>query len=251
MRLLALIPARYGSSRFPGKPLADLGGKPMIRHVYERASEAFANVYVATDDARIESAVSHFGGNVVMTSPEHPSGTDRCCEALAKVEALTGMNFDVVVNIQGDEPFVARESLEQLAACFDDPDTDIATLVKPFGPHEPIDNPNSPKVVVSASGYAIYFSRSVIPHLRGIAPDQWPLRHEYLKHIGLYGYRAGVLRRITQLPASPLEQCESLEQLRWIENGLRIRVARTRMESIAIDTPEDLAEAVKFLHRSK
>lgn len=249
MKFLALIPARYASTRFPGKPLADLDGKPMIRRVYEKVSEVFAEVYVATDDERIERAVQDFGGRVVMTSAEHRSGTDRCREALDRVEALTGGAFDVVVNVQGDEPFIAREQLEKVAACFTDPSTDIATLVKPFGPGEDIANPNSPKVALSAEGYALYFSRSVIPYLRGCDRGEWAQRHTYLKHIGLYGYRSGVLRRITRLAPGVLEQCESLEQLRWLENGYRIKVAETASEGIAIDTPDDLQVALAFLRK--
>ncbi len=251
MKFLALIPARYASTRFPGKPLAELAGKPMIQHVYEKASALFEEVYVATDDARIEQAVAAFGGRSVMTSTEHRSGTDRCREALDKIEAQTGERFDAVINIQGDEPFIAREQLESLAKCFDDSDTEIATLVKPFSQGEDISNPNSPKVVVSAQGYALYFSRSVIPYLRGVEPAEWSARHTYLKHIGLYGYRSGVLRRITALEAGSLENCESLEQLRWLENGLRIRVARTASEGIAIDTPEDLEAAREYLRGRK
>ena len=246
MKFLALIPARYASTRFPGKPLADILGKPMIRYVYEKGAEAFDRCFVATDDARIEAAVRGFGGTVVMTSAEHRSGTDRCREALDKVEAETGERFDAVVNILGDEPFIAEEQLKLIAGCFDDPATDIATLVKPFGPGEDIFNPNSPKVVLSADGYALYFSRSAIPYLRGTEPGKWQGTYPFLKHIGLYAYRSEVLRRITELPQGTLEKCESLEQLRWLENGFRIRVAETRSESLAIDTPEDLEAAVAF-----
>ena len=209
MKFLALIPARYASTRFPGKPLADLMGKPMIQHVYEKAHAVFDACYVATDDPRIEQAVLSFGGRVVMTSSEHPSGTDRCREALVEVERETGTAFDVVVNIQGDEPFVSREQLELIQQCFADSGTDIATLVKPFGPQEDVFNPNSPKVVVSAQGYALYFSRSVIPYRRGVEPQQWQEGFKYLKHIGMYAYRTGVLHRITDLPRGVLEQCES------------------------------------------
>lgn len=250
MKILALIPARYASTRFPGKPLADLDGKPMIQRVYEKVSTVFPYVFVATDDTRIEQAVQGFGGRVVMTSTEHRSGTDRCREALEKVETMEGMKFDVVVNVQGDEPFIAREQLEKLADCFTDPSTDIATLVKPFVPGENIANPNSPKVVVSKAGYALYFSRSVIPYLRGCDPERWAQEHTFLKHIGLYGYRSEVLRQITELEPGVLERCESLEQLRWLENGYRIKVAETSSEGIAIDTPEDLQAALAFLRKT-
>lgn len=237
MKFLALIPARYASTRFPGKPLAMIGDKPMIQRVYERASAVFEDCYVATDDERIERAVLAFGGKVVMTSTEHRSGTDRCYEAMCKV----GGDFDVVVNIQGDEPFIAIEQLEQLKACFADKGTDIATLVKPFTADEDIFNANSPKVVLSKDGFALYFSRSVIPYLRGVESSKWQVNHVYYKHIGLYAYRSRVLREITSLPAGVLETVESLEQLRWLENGYRIKTDVTELPSFGIDTPEDLA----------
>ncbi len=241
MRFLALIPARYASSRFPGKPLADIHGKPMIQRVYERSTTQFGtDCYVATDDPRIEDAVRTFGGQVIMTSAAHRSGTDRCAEALDTAERLAGHPFDIVVNIQGDEPFIATEQLEQIRRCFDDPATQIATLVKPFAPDENIFNENSPKVILSATGDALYFSRSTIPFLRGVPRDEWQARHTYYKHIGLYAYRSDILRAVTKLPPSPLEKAESLEQLRWLENGYRIRTAVTTLESHAIDTPEDL-----------
>lgn len=241
MRYLALIPARYASSRFPGKPLADIHGKPMIRRVYERCATVFGtDCYVATDDSRIQEAVRAFGGQVIMTSAAHRSGTDRCAEALDTAERLTGHTFDIVVNIQGDEPFIATEQLEQIRGCFDDPATQIATLVKPFTPAENIFNENSPKVVLSSTGDALCFSRSAIPFLRGVPREEWQGKHTYYKHIGLYAYRSNVLRAVTKLPPSPLEKAESLEQLRWLENGYRIRTAVTTLESHAIDTPEDL-----------
>ncbi len=240
MEFLALIPARYASTRFPGKPLADIAGKPMIQRVYERASSQFADCWVATDDERISGAVKAFGGRVVMTSPDHKSGTDRCAEALEAVERATGRRFDVVVNIQGDEPFLADEHLIKIRSLFDDADTSIATLVKPFAPNEDIFNANSPKVVVSADGHALYFSRSAIPFLRGADPSEWQSKRVYYKHLGLYAYTCEALRRITLMPQGELEKAESLEQLRWLENGLRIRVAVTHTESAAIDTPEDL-----------
>lgn len=237
MKFLALIPARYASSRFPGKPLALIGGKPMIQRVYERASAIFEHCYVATDDNRIEEAVVAFGGRVIMTGTYHRSGTDRCYEAMQKV----GEQFDVVVNIQGDEPFIAAEQLIQLQSCFQDPTTDIATLVKPFEADEDIFNPNSPKVVLSTDGFALYFSRSVIPYIRGTEAYQWQSHHQYYKHIGLYAYRCQVLREITSLAPGRLETAESLEQLRWIENGYRIKTAVTNIASYGIDTPEDIA----------
>jgi len=237
---IALIPARFGSTRFPGKPLADLGGKTMIRRVYEQASKVLNTVYVATDDDRIAVEVKSWGGRVVMTSDQHQSGTDRCQEALQLASKIEGRTFEVVVNVQGDEPFIAPEMIELLCGCFDNAKTDIATLVKPITSNQMVFDPNKPKVVVNASDEAVYFSRSPIPYLRGVANDQWHIVHTFFQHIGLYAYRAKVLNEITQLPQSSLELAESLEQLRWIENGYTIAVRQTEHESIGIDTPEDL-----------
>ena len=247
MKFVAIIPARYSSSRFPGKPLADIKGKTMIRRVYERTSMVFEHCWVATDDARIENEVRSFGGNVAMTSSDHKSGTDRCAEALGIAEKQSGISFDVVVNVQGDEPFISTEQLATVKSLFDDPATQIATLVKPFSESEDIFNPNSPKVVISNSDNALYFSRSVIPHLRGVQTSEWQRTHTYYKHIGLYAYRSEVLARITRLPQSVLEKAESLEQLRWIENGYDIKVGITNSESVAIDTPEDLQRVLDML----
>lgn len=219
----------------------------MIQHVYERASQLFENCYVATDDERIEKAVEGFGGRVVMTSDEHRSGTDRCAEALERVESSTGEQFDIVVNIQGDEPFVCEEQLSLIVKAFDSPQTDIATLIKRFGEGEDIFNPNTPKVVTTADGYAIYFSRSAIPFVRGGEKSEWSKEHDFYKHIGLYAFRAEVLREVTGLPQGRLEQIESLEQLRWLENGYRIKVEETESESESIDSPEDLAKILKGL----
>lgn len=247
MKFVAIIPARYSSSRFPGKPLADIKGKTMIRRVYERTSMVFEHCWVATDDVRIENEVRSFGGNVAMTSSDHKSGTDRCAEALGIAEKQSGISFDVVVNVQGDEPFISTEQLATVKSLFDDPATQIATLVKPFSESEDIFNPNSPKVVISNSGNALYFSRSVIPHLRGVQTSEWQRTHTYYKHIGLYAYRSEVLASITRLPQSVLEKAESLEQLRWIENGYDIKVGITNSESVAIDTPEDLQRVLDML----
>ncbi len=250
MRVLAIIPARYASTRFPGKPLAQLGGVSVIERVYRRVSEALADVVVATDDERIYSAVEAFGGRVVMTKESHTSGTDRCYEAYTKVVAESG-EFDVVVNVQGDEPFIAREQIELLVECFSrEQRVDIATLVKPFEEGdgiEALENPNSPKVVIDRDMCAMYFSRSVIPYLRGMDRREWLSRHTFYKHIGMYGFRAEALRAVTSLPQSSLERAESLEQLRWIENGYRIGVGVTNQQTIGIDTPEDLAAAEVFL----
>lgn len=244
MNFLAIIPARYSSTRFPGKPLADIHGKPMIQWVYERATAHFDHCCVATDDRCIADAVAGFGGVCVMTSDRHRSGTDRCAEALDKYEKQCGLKFDVVVNIQGDEPFVSAEQLTAIRSAFDSPSVGIATLVKEFGADEDIFNPNTPKVAVSAAGYALYFSRSVIPYFRGCEQSEWQSSHKYLKHIGLYAYRSDVLREITRLPQGELEKTESLEQLRWLENGYPIAVRVTTTESLAVDTPEDLLKVV-------
>ena len=246
MKFIGIIPARYASTRFPGKPLADMKGKYMIQRVYEQACKVLDRVCVATDDERIFNAVQSFGGQVVMTSTEHRSGTDRCFEAYTNL----GDREDVVINIQGDEPFIKPEQIESLIACFDSPQTQIATLVRPFEEaegYEALANPNSPKVVMNEHHEALYFSRSIIPYLRGVEPTEWPARHTYYKHIGMYGYRADVLARITRLPQSSLEMAESLEQLRWLQNGYTVKVGITTQETIGIDTPADLEKAIALL----
>lgn len=243
MKFIGLIPARYASTRFPGKPLALLAGKPVIQHVYEQAVKVLDAVYVATDDERIYNKVLEFGGKAVMTSTEHHSGTDRIEEALEKV----GGDFDVVVNIQGDEPFIAQSQIETLCHCFEDEATQIATLGKPFECIETVENPNSPKIVVDNRGYAMYFSRSVIPFVRGVERQEWLKKYPFLKHLGIYAYRTEVLKAITRLPQSSLELAESLEQLRWLENGYRIKVGITNVETVGIDTPEDLQRAEDFI----
>lgn len=246
MKFLGIIPARYASTRFPAKPLAMLGGKPVIQRVYEQVVSTLQDAVVATDDERIEAAVLAFGGKVVMTSPNHKSGTDRCYEALTK----TSGDFDVVVNIQGDEPFIQPSQLQSIMDCFQDPETQIATLVKPFKPEDgfaALENVNSPKVVLNQRSQALYFSRSIIPFTRNKDRQDWLAGHTYYKHIGLYAYRTDVLRQITSLPQSPLELAESLEQLRWLENGYVIKVGMTDVETIGIDTPQDLERAEAFL----
>ena len=246
LKFIVVIPARYASTRFPGKPLALLGGKPVIQHVYEQVSGVVENVVVATDDERIYSAVEGFGGRVVMTSTNHKSGTDRCWEAYQK----QGEEYDVVINVQGDEPFIAHSQLRAIMDCFNDETTDIATLVKPFTEEdgiEALENPNSPKVVLDKQSRAIYFSRSVIPYLRGVEREEWLKKHTYYKHIGMYAFRADVLRQVTSLEQSPLELAESLEQLRWLENGYKIGVGISDVETVGIDTPEDLQKAEEFL----
>jgi len=246
MDFIAIIPARYASTRFPQKPLAMLGGKPVIQRVYEQASKVFGSVLVATDHQAIMDAVGAFGGNAVMTDPAHRSGTDRCYEAYCR----SGSKADVVVNIQGDEPFIQPSQLTTVKDLFSDPSTDIATLAVPFpadAPYSVIGNPNSPKVVTDNDGNALYFSRSVIPYLRGIPEDEWSSHHTYYKHIGLYAFRSQVLARITAMEQSGLEKAESLEQLRWLSAGLRIKVGVTTVETIGIDTPADLSAAEQFL----
>lgn len=243
MKFIGLIPARYASTRFPGKPLALLAGKPVIQHVYEQAAKVLDAVYVATDDERIYNKVLEFGGKAVMTSTEHHSGTDRIEEALEKV----GGDFDVVVNIQGDEPFIAQSQIETLCHCFEDEATQIATLGKPFECIEAVENPNSPKIVVDNRGYAMYFSRSIIPFVRSVERQEWLKKYPFLKHLGIYAYRTEVLKAITRLPQSSLELAESLEQLRWLENGYRIKVGITNVETVGIDTPEDLQRAEDFI----
>ncbi len=238
-----IIPARYASSRFPGKPLAIIGKRSMIQRVYEQAGKALELVYVATDDERIYKTVTGFGGKAVMTSPEHFSGTDRCSEAVNSIMAQTGRKIDVVLNIQGDEPFIKPEQLKLLMDCFNSERTELATLIRKVQPDEDIFNPNQPKVIVNSAGDAIYFSRSVIPYVRDSDTGEWTSKHTFYKHIGLYAYRTETLARITKLPRSPLEIAESLEQNRWLENGFHIKTALTEWESIGIDTPEDLEKA--------
>lgn len=223
-----------------------LGGKPVIQRVYEQAISVLGEAYVATDDERIFQTVTDFGGKAVMTRTDHKSGTDRIEEAVEKLAT----DADVIINIQGDEPFVQASQLQALMQLFDDPETQIGTLGKPFENMEAVDNPNSPKIVCDRRGFALYFSRSVIPHVRGKEQAEWIEHFPYLKHLGLYAYRREVLREVTQLPQTPLELAESLEQLRWLENGYRIRVGLTDVETVGIDTPADLERAEEFLRQS-
>lgn len=246
MKFVGIIPARYASTRFPGKPLADILGQPMIQRVYERASQVLDTVVVATDDQRIYDAVMQFGGRVVMTSENHKTGTDRCYEALTKLPET----YDVVINIQGDEPFIAIEQIEALKNCFVSDQIQLATLVKPFDANtsfEELENANTPKVILSQTGEAICFSRSVIPYLRGVEKSQWAAAHTYYKHIGIYAYRTDILAQITKMTQTPIEKAESLEQLRWLENGLHIHVAITNSDNHSIDTPEDLQRVVELM----
>jgi 3-deoxy-manno-octulosonate cytidylyltransferase (CMP-KDO synthetase) len=246
MNFLGIIPARYASTRFPGKPLADLAGKPVIQRVYERVCGSLDRVVVATDDERILHVVEGWGGEAVLTSSGHSSGTDRCLEAYLKLKE----DFDVIINIQGDEPFIYPSQIELLKTAFQHPATQIATLVKPFSSNDDFEsllNPNTPKVLLNSKGQAIYFSRSVIPYIRGKHHQEWLKSHVFYKHIGIYAYKPQVLSVITSLPPSLLEKAESLEQLRWIENGYAIQTMITDKETFGIDTPEDLEKAVRFL----
>ena len=236
-RTIGIIPARYASTRFPGKPLAVIMGETMIYRVYNKSIQALDEVYVATDDQRIADEVEGFGGRVLFTAPHHRSGTERCLEA---AELLKAQSDDVIVNIQGDEPFIHPEQLAELTALLEDPSVHIGTLVKAFEDRETLMDPNTPKVVLDVQGRAMYFSRSPIPFLRD--EQQKPIVKSpcYYKHIGLYGYRFAVLKEICLLPASKLETMESLEQLRWLEHGYSIHTAVTKYESRGIDTPEDI-----------
>ena len=243
MKVIGIIPARYASSRFPGKPLAKLGGKYVIQRVVEQVGAVLDDVYVATDDERIYNTVTSMGAKAVMTRPDHQSGTDRIAEALEKI----GGNFDVVVNIQGDEPFIQKSQIETVVACFNDADTQIATLGKKFATIEEAKNPNSPKIILDNRSYAMYFTRALAPYIRGKEENQWIDVYPFLKHIGLYAYRTEVLREVTKLPQSPLEIAEGLEQLRWLQNGYKIKVGLTEVETVGIDTSEDLQRAELFL----
>ena len=236
MKVIGIIPARYASSRFPGKPLVKLGGKYVIQRVVEQVGAVLDDVYVATDDERIYNTVTSMGAKAVMTRSDHQSGTDRIAEALEKI----GGNFDVVVNIQGDEPFIQKSQIETVVACFNDADTQIATI-------EEAKNPNSPKIILDNRSYAMYFTRALAPYIRGKEESQWLNIYPFLKHIGLYAYRTEVLREVTKLPRSPLELAEGLEQLRWLQNGYKIKVGLTEVETVGIDTPEDLQRAELFL----
>jgi len=242
-----IIPARFASSRFPGKPLVMIGNKTMIQRVYDQASKILDIVFVATDDKRIFEAVLNFGGKAVMTSPNHLSGTDRCAEAVLKINAETRRKVDIVINIQGDEPFIKPEQIALLMNCFDDDTVELATLIRKVETGEDILNPNQPKVVLNLKGDAIYFSRAAIPYVRDSEIEEWTKKQVFYKHIGLYAYKSETLAKITLLPCSSLEISESLEQNRWLENGYKIRTAVTDWQSIGIDTPDDLEKANMLL----
>lgn len=244
MKILGVIPARFASTRFPGKALTDIDGQSMIERVYRQACKAtsLTKVVIATDHDRIKDHVTAFGGDAVMTLESHVSGTDRCFEVLS----LQHERFDYVINIQGDEPFIAPEQIDLLASLLHDP-TELATLVKKIEKEEDLFSPNVVKAVVSEQDEALYFSRSAIPHVRNTPQADWLTKTNFFKHIGLYGYRSDILQKISTFAPSVLENAESLEQLRWLENGLRIKVAETTHETIGIDTPEDLQRALYYL----
>lgn len=246
MKIAGLIPARYASTRFPAKPLADIGGKSMIQRVYEQAKKSpfLQQVVVATDNVEIYDHVKKFGGEVCMTSESHVSGTDRCYEALT----LLHEKYDYAINIQGDEPFIQPGQIDLLARMLDG-FTEIATLVKSISSPEQLFNSNVVKAVFNRKNEALYFSRATIPHLRNIPPEEWLTKQRFFKHIGMYAYRSDILKQLTRLPVSSLEKAEALEQLRWLENGFRISVAETEFETLGIDTPDDLTKAIDYLRQ--
>lgn len=243
MKKIAIIPARYSSTRFPGKPLALLAAKPVIQRVYEKVSQIISETWVATDDERIFNKVKEFGGNAVMTRANHQSGTDRIQEAVSHIKT----DAEIIINIQGDEPFVQHSQINTLCKLFEDPSTQIGTIGKVFTDIEAVENPNSPKVIIDNHQFAMYFSRSPIPFIRGVEKKEWINHFPFLKHIGIYAYRKNVLEKITQLPQSSLEIAESLEQLRWLQNGYKIKVGFTDVETIGIDTPAELEKAEQYL----
>ncbi|WBO86446.1 3-deoxy-manno-octulosonate cytidylyltransferase [Hymenobacter yonginensis] len=249
MLAIGIIPARFASTRLPGKPLVDLGGQSMIERVVRRAQQSgLSRVVVATDDQRILEHVRGFGGEAVLTHPDHPSGTDRVRDAYEQL----GVQADCIVNIQGDEPFIYPSQIDALVQLFAVPEPpQLATLVKPVISEEELFSPHLPKVVLNTQGEALYFSRHPLPYQRQHPQAEWLQHHRYLRHIGLYAYRPDVLREITQLPPSPLELAESLEQLRWLEAGYRIQTAETTLETIGIDTPEDVERALRHLAEAK
>lgn len=247
MKFIAIIPARYASTRFPGKPLAQINGKPMVQHVYERCSEVLEHVFVATDNQLIAEAVSKFNGKFIMTSEKHPSGTDRIAEAANIISKE--LDFDIVINVQGDEPFIESKQIEQLMHCFNDPSTDIATLVTPIRSEEILTDPNKVKAVIASNGKAIYFSRSAVPYVRDQKPEDWLKIGNHFLHLGMYAYKAQVLSEITKLSPSPLELMEKLEQLRWLENGYTIKTAQTAHHNFGVDTPKDLENLLKQIKK--
>jgi 3-deoxy-manno-octulosonate cytidylyltransferase (CMP-KDO synthetase) len=243
--IVGIIPARYASTRFPGKPLIDIEGKTMLQRVYEQASKSksLSKVVVATDDERIFNHVKDFGGEVVMTAEHHPSGTDRCMDALLQLKE----KFNYVINIQGDEPFIEPEQIDELAAVLKDGTTELATQMIAVDNYEILFDKGEVKIVLNTNNEALYFSRMVIPFIKGVDEKEWHLHHSYYRHVGMYAYRKDILEKITQLPVSLLEKAESLEQLRWIENGFKIKCVVTKYDSHCIDTPEDVEKVLKLI----
>jgi 3-deoxy-manno-octulosonate cytidylyltransferase (CMP-KDO synthetase) len=241
--IAGIIPARYASSRFPGKPLADIGGKSMIQRVYEQVSKSKSldTIVVATDDERIAAHVETFGGRAIMTGDHHPSGTDRCFDALQQL----GSGYRYVINIQGDEPFIDPAQIDELAAVLADGTTEIATQMIPVASHEELFDRGEVKIVLNSNQEALYFSRMVIPYIKGINEKEWHLHHPYFRHVGMYAYRADILEKLTALSVSSLEKAESLEQLRWLENGYKIKCVPTTYDSHCVDSPEDIEKVIK------
>lgn len=246
-KFIGIIPARYASSRFPGKPLANIGGITMIERVYRQVKKELDQVFVATDDDRIFDTVQSFGGKAIMTSTEHRSGTDRVNEAYHEIDT----DANIIINIQGDEPFVAPEQIATIKKCFDDPDTQIATLARKYDAangFEGLFDPNKVKVIFDNNDFAIYFSRAILPYVRNYKWNEWLQHRDFYIHVGMYAYRSDVLDNVTKLPQSSLELAESLEQLRWLQNGYKIKVALTDAPTFGIDTPEDLEQAKKLFN---
>ena len=244
--IVGIIPARYASTRFPGKPLIDIKGKTMIQRVYEQASKcgSLDKVVVATDDARIAEHVVSFGGEVVMTKEEHPSGTDRCWDALQQI----GGNYKYVINIQGDEPFIDPSQIDTLASVLKEGTTELATLIIPVDSHEVLFDMGEVKVVLNDYQEGMYFSRMVIPYVKGVPQEEWHKHHNYYRHVGMYAYRADVLEQVCKLSVSSLEKAESLEQLRWLEAGFKIKCAITNFDSHCVDTPEDVEKVLRLMN---
>ncbi len=247
--IAGIIPARYASTRFPGKPLVKIEGKTMIHRVWEQASKSKSlnRVVVATDDERIARHVKDFGGEAIITASNHPSGTDRCAEVLQKL----GPDYKYVINIQGDEPFIDPEQIDTLAGVLQDGTTEIATLIIPVDNKDVLFDVGEVKVVLNPKMEAIYFSRSVIPFLKDVPEREWHLRRMYYRHVGMYAYRADILWQITKLPVSSLEKAESLEQLRWVEAGYKVKCAITHHDSHCIDTPDDIDKVLKLMRATK
>ena len=249
MKILGIIPARFASTRLEGKPLKDICGKTMIQRVYEQAIQALEHVYIATDDSRIEAEVNSFGGNVIMTSTEHTTGTNRCLEAYNIVQKELKIDFDAVINIQGDEPLLEPEILISLANCFNDSSTEMATLIRPVHDKKELLSTSDIWVVIDKNDYALYFSREIIPYVRGAHKDDWIEHHAFYKHIGMYGFTPKAIKQFASMNQTSLEKAESLEQLRWLENGGKIKVAHTTHHALSVDTQEDLDEVIEIIQK--